>query len=858
MELATSAKSLTKDTADFAKSAVMTKLFKAPTSESAILWGLLHIKIVRCKNLRNLDKLGLKSLIVKRKKDLSDPYVTAWLEDYRLLKTRFVDDDLDPVFDEEFYCPVAHVTEGIKFKVKDKDVVKDESLGTYFLPVQELIQMNEDGDLQRVGVHKVVYLDGKKSHGSLEFFVEFLPVRMLAHTMEVPGVYFKQTKGNDVKLYMNADDDGSAPIVTYGEDAKVWKPPRLWRDIYDSICSAKHFIYMAGWSFDIDQYLLRGEDLKEAERLSSYPAKLGDLLLKKSEEGVVVNLMQWDDYSSNFAFPGMMGTYDEKTREFFQGTNVNSMFMSMEGGDVNTIFEGQNKKMAFTHHQKFIMMDTPKKNGDGGKELLAFVGGIDLTEGRWDNRKHPLFRTLQMNHKGDTYGKCFRVSKENGPRQPWHDIHSSVRGPEALDLIQAFSERWTKQAPQLVGELVNLHRIGLGDATTLENDGGWYTQLSRSIDSRVNAFDVSVKQSFQNIKIDQMGAFGWTSASDKKAEKSRRFVTNSNSLLSYNRCLDQKKGRLVDTSIHMTNIHHIRRAKHFIYIESQYFMGSSFMWSNSSERDVKCHNMVAAELTMKICDKIAAREPFAVYILLPMWMEGIPDAAATQGLLYWQRVTIEAMYQKVHEALQSRMANSPDHGLKVSDYLNFYCLGTRETSEGSQATGVPTTEDEKLLAKTRRHQIYIHSKMMIVDDEVCLIGTANINQRSLDGCRDSEIMMTSWQPDHLASEKSIAHGDIHAYRLHIWASITDQMNDAYRDPSSPECVKLVNSIADSNFKKYMGEETVDMTSHLLPFPLEFYDGELRPRRGLHGGHLPDTDADAMGKKSYILPEMFLT
>ncbi len=112
---------------------------------------------------------------------------------------------------------------------------------------------------------------------------------------------------------------------------------------------------------------------------------------------------------------------------------------------------------------------------------------------------------------------------------------------------------------------------------------------------------------------------------------------------------------------------------------------------------------------MKICDKIAAREPFAVYILLPMWMEGIPDAAATQGLLYWQRVTIEAMYQKVHEALQSRMANSSDHGLKVSDYLNFYCLGTRETSEGSQATGIPTTEDEKLLAKTRRHQIYIHS-----------------------------------------------------------------------------------------------------------------------------------------------------
>ena len=31
------------------------------------------------------------------KSDKSDPYVTAFLEDYRLLKTRVVDDDLNPV-----------------------------------------------------------------------------------------------------------------------------------------------------------------------------------------------------------------------------------------------------------------------------------------------------------------------------------------------------------------------------------------------------------------------------------------------------------------------------------------------------------------------------------------------------------------------------------------------------------------------------------------------------------------------------------------------------------------------------------------------------------------------------------------
>ena len=50
----------------------------------------------------------------------------------------------------------------------------------------------------------------------IEFFVEFIPVRMLSQTMEVPGTYFQEQNGNTVRLYMNADDDGSAPIIKYG------------------------------------------------------------------------------------------------------------------------------------------------------------------------------------------------------------------------------------------------------------------------------------------------------------------------------------------------------------------------------------------------------------------------------------------------------------------------------------------------------------------------------------------------------------------------------------------------------------------------------------------------------------------
>ncbi len=36
-------------------------------------------------------------------------------------------------------------------------------------------------------------------------------------------------------------------------------------------------------------------------------------------------------------------------------------------------------------------------------------------------------------------------------------------------------------------------------------------------------------------------------------------------------------------------------------------------------------------------------------------------------------------------------------------------------------------------------QVYVHSKMLVVDDEVAIIGSANITDRSMLGDRDSEI-----------------------------------------------------------------------------------------------------------------------
>jgi phospholipase D1/2 len=308
-------------------------------------------------------------------------------------------------------------------------------------------------------------------------------------------------------------------------------------------------------------------------------------------------------------------------------------------------------------------------------------------------------------------------------------------------------------------------------------------------------------------------------------------------------------------------IHHIRRARHMVYIESQYFLSSAHLWSTDSK--AKCGNLIAAELMLKICQKIEAGERFAAYIVVPMWPEGIPESGAVQAILRFQALTMEAMYKRIALALKRRKEAAKKNGETIPDahprdYLNFYTLANRETLEGDESSKDPRPKtDEITLAKTRRHLIYVHSKMVIVDDEIALIGSSNINQRSLDGARDSELLLGSWQPAHMATKESIAHGEVHGFRLHCWESNIGHVEKIFSDPSSLECVHRVNEIADKNWEVFSSKTVADMDSHILPYPVVVeHDGSVKAG-GKYGDDFLDTKAKTTGAKTK-LPEILTT
>nr|POE52235.1 phospholipase d alpha 1 [Quercus suber] len=81
-----------------------------------------------------------------------------------------------------------------------------------------------------------------------------------------------------------------------------------------------------------------------------------------------------------------------------------------------------------------------------------------------------------------------------------------------------------------------------------------------------------------------------------------------------------------------------------------------------------------------------------------------------------------------------------------------------------------------------------------VDDEYIIIGSANINQRSMDGAQDTEIAMGAYQTFHLSTRQP-ARGQIHGFWMALWYKHLGMLDNSFLHPESVECVQRVNQIA---------------------------------------------------------------
>ncbi|KAM1155224.1 hypothetical protein ACFX15_025555 [Malus domestica] len=807
-------------------------------AKPVLLHGVLHATIYEvdrlmpggcciffCKFLGELVGLGKGSRL----------YATIDLENVRVGRTRLLENSTkNPQWGESFHIYCAHMTSNVVFSIKEDKAFGAKVIGRAYMPAAELLDGKEvDRWL------KIMYDNNKplhirsKIHVKLQFFNVNQDLNWSCGIRSpefqgVPHTFFTQKNGCRVTLYQNAHVPKKfTPIIPLA-GSMCYDQHRCWEDIFHAISNAKHLIYIAGWSVYTKITLVRDPN----SQIPGGDLTLGELLKKKADEGVKVLMLVWDDRTSVKLLKrdGVMATHDEDTESYFHNTAVHCVLCPRNPDNGNSIVEDLEVSTMFTHHQKIVVVDSELPNGEGleKRRIVSFIGGIDLCDGRYDTPSHPIFRTLDTTHKNDFHQPNFEGASiaKGGPREPWHDIHCRLEGPIAWDVLFNFEQRWRKQGGKdLLVELTELDDTFMPPSPVMfpQDHETWTVQLFRSIDGGA--------------------AFGFPDSPEDAARAG--LVTG--------------KDHVIDRSIQDAYINAIRRAKSFIYIENQYFLGSSFGWHSDYDtlkvQEVGALHLIPKELSLKIVSKIEAGERFTVYIVMPMWPEGIPESQTVQAILHWQRMTMDMMYRDIVQALKAK-------GIEANpkDYLAFFCLGNREKKLPGEYEPPEKPEhgsDYSRAQQARRFMIYVHAKLMIVDDEYIIIGSANINQRSMDGARDSEIAMGAYQPYHLSTGKP-ARGQIHGLRMSLWYEHLGLLDDTFLEPENVECFRKVNQIADQHWDLYSCDTLDgDLPGHLLSYPIAVTeDGEVTELPGTE--FFPDTKARILGSKSDLLPSILTT
>lgn len=293
-----------------------------PTTSTSLrillLHGNLEIHIHEAKNLPNMDtfhkQMGEMFSMLPNKLSgkieghmshnvTSDPYVTVSIAGAVIARTFVISNNENPIWMQHFNVPVAHFAAEVHFVVKDNDIVGSQIIGAVGIPVEQLISGNKVE-----GFFPILNASGKpcKKGTVLKLSIQYTHVDKVSlysngvgsgpYYEGVPDTYFPLRKGGRVTLYQDAHvPQGFFPDlkVDGGESGDVnYEHGNCWHDIFDAISKARHLVYIVGWSVYYNVSLIR--DTRDGKGYT-----LGELLKAKSQEGVRVLLLVWDDPTSN-------------------------------------------------------------------------------------------------------------------------------------------------------------------------------------------------------------------------------------------------------------------------------------------------------------------------------------------------------------------------------------------------------------------------------------------------------------------------------------------------------------------------------------------------------------------------------
>lgn len=381
---------------------------------------------------------------------------------------------------------------------------------------------------------------------------------------------------------------------------------------------------------------------------------------------------------------------------------------------------------------------------------------VDLAFGRFDSQSHRLTDHLPdkpnaVMWTGIDYSnpriRDFRnvmqhtnplVDRGTTPRMPWHDVHCVVYGQPARDLARHFVQSWN----WVKAEKAKRKSEHIPFLLPLQD----YTEREDEVGSEPLSLVVS------------------------REEETERGTCQVQVLRSAG---DWSLGCPTESSIYNAYLTLIDRSKHFIYIENQFLITQSDTHNTSG----LVKNRIGAALVERILRAHRAGRQFRVVVVMPLLpaFEAAVDSPEASSV----RLIMQSQYASISKGPGSIIGQLQAGGIaRPEDYISFFSLRTHDMLGERQVT----------------EQLYIHSKLVIFDDSFAILGSANINDRSMLGMRDSEIALVVEDEDRVpvtlsTGEVLLAGRKVQELRMRLWQEHLGLLAEASDSP-------LIRSLAD--------------------------------------------------------------
>ncbi|KAJ8766839.1 hypothetical protein K2173_009098 [Erythroxylum novogranatense] len=553
--------------------------------------------------------------------------------------------------------------------------------------------------------------------------------------------------------------------------------------IASSIEDAKSEIFICGWWLCPELYLRRPFQTHASSTLDT-------LLEAKAKQGVQIHILLYKEVALALKINSVYSK--RKLLSIHENVRVLRYPDHFSAG-----------VYLWSHHEKIVIVDNHICFIGGLDLCFGRYDSCEHRIGDcppqiWPGKDYYNPRESEPNSWEDTMKD--ELDRGKYPRMPWHDVHCALWGPPCRDIARHFVQRWNyakrnkapyeESIPLLMPQqhMVIPHYMGKTSKMEVESkgikDSSKGIKRQDSFSSRSSSQDIPLLLPQEAQEMDDVGGHPKLNGLDSTSGRSlfrkskiepeildmpmKGFVDDhdasdlhvkmtpdlfrqpetKNSDLEWwetqergdQVCFRDETGQVgprtscrcqvlrsvsqwsagtsqVEESIHCAYLSLIERAEHFIYIENQFFI-------SGLAGDEIIRNRVLEALYQRIRRAYNDGKCFRVIVVIPLlpgFQGGLDDggAASVRAIMHWQ-------YRTICRGKNSILHNLYDLlGPRTQDYISFYGL----RAYGQLFDGGPVATS----------QVYVHSKIMIIDDCAALIGSANINDRSLLGSRDSEI-----------------------------------------------------------------------------------------------------------------------